>query len=66
MIEFVVDSCVYDMGYVYDNWKGLSFLLQQLVANDDTNFESFYAAKSTAALSHYEKVINYFETGSID
>lgn len=66
MIEYVVDSCVYDMGYVYDNWKGLSFLLQQLVANGDTNFESFYASKSSSALAHYDKVINYFETGSID
>ena len=66
MIEYVVDSCVYDMGYVYDNWKGLSFLLQQLVSNGDTNFESYYASKSSSALAHYEKVINYFETGSID
>lgn len=66
MIELVVDSCVYDMGYVFDNWKGMSFLLQQLVPNGNANFESYYATKSTAALAHYEQVINYFETGSID
>ncbi len=61
MIEMVVDSRKFDFGYIYDGWEGPSFILHDLVAQKNTDFESTYAAKEKAILKHYEKVIEFFE-----
>lgn len=61
MLDLVTSSCMFDFGYVYDNWAGCSFFLQSLVAAKDTNFESYYASKESAASKHYEKVVSSFD-----
>ncbi len=61
MLDLIVDSRVFDFGYVYDAWKGSSFFMQQLVAANDKNFESFYAKKQKTVDKHYAEVIEYFE-----
>lgn len=62
MLDLIMDSRVFDFGYAYDNWKGMSFFPQNLLGkNKSKDFESYYAANSTAAIDHYNKVIKYFE-----
>ncbi|MBE6610903.1 MAG: hypothetical protein E7632_00305 [Ruminococcaceae bacterium] len=61
ILDLLVENRVFDMGYVYDNWKGASFLLEILVSAGNTNFESTWASKKSAILAHYETVINYFK-----
>ena len=60
MLDMVVNSCVYDFGYLYDGWKGCSFFLQTLVKDNNTNFESFWASRESAVLAHYEQTMQLF------
>jgi len=60
MIELCRDSCVYDLGYIYDNWKGLGFLFFQCVQNQ-TDITSAYESKKDASLNYYmETVLSNF------
>ncbi len=61
MLDLIVNSRVFDFGYVYDAWKGASFFMQELVRTNNTNFESYYAKKEKAVNKHYTQVIEYFE-----
>lgn len=61
MMDLIVDSRIFDFGYVYDGWDGPCFILEHLVRDKNTNFESAYAKEEKTITSHYEKVIEYFE-----
>ncbi|MGM9625481.1 MAG: hypothetical protein ACI3XM_07205, partial [Eubacteriales bacterium] len=61
MLDMIVNSRVFDFGYVYDAWKGASFFLQELVRTNNTNFESYYAKKEKSLTKHYNQVIEFFE-----
>ncbi|MGN1129152.1 MAG: hypothetical protein ACI4T6_09405, partial [Candidatus Flemingiibacterium sp.] len=61
MIDLVVNSRVFDLGYFYDGWKGASFIFERLVHDNNTNFESYWAANESSITTHYQKVIDYFE-----
>jgi hypothetical protein len=62
MIDLCVDSRVFDLGYVYDNWNGVSFYFQELLRNTSKqDIVSYYAGKEKAAVGYYEKVIALFE-----
>ncbi|MBQ2708015.1 MAG: hypothetical protein IJF67_07090 [Clostridia bacterium] len=60
MLDMIVSSRVFDMGYVYDAWKGCSFVLQQLIIANDPNFESYWAANSNAILQYYDDLAEFF------
>ncbi|MCQ2433225.1 MAG: hypothetical protein MJ175_11535 [Clostridia bacterium] len=60
MLDKILESRVFDFGYVYDGWNGASFLLQTMMQDKNTNFESFYAKKEKSILKYYNKVIDYF------
>lgn len=62
MLDLISNSRVFDMGYVYDAWKGASFLFQELIAANNTNFESKWASKSSAITEYYNSVIEYFKS----
>lgn len=62
MIDLCVDSRVFDMGYVYDNWNGVSFFFETLLRETNKqDITSFYAGKEKAAVGYYEKVVALFE-----
>lgn len=61
MLDMIVNSRVFDFGYVYDGWGGASFFLQSLIQSKNANFESFYAKKEKSVLKYYTKVTDYFE-----
>ncbi len=62
MIDLCVDSRVFDLGYVYDNWNGVAFFFQELLRDPNKqDITSYYAAKENAAVQYYEKVIALFE-----
>jgi len=62
MMDLIVNARVFDFGYVYDAWKGASFILMDLVANNKRDFASYYAKKEKSVTKYYNKVIEYFET----
>ncbi len=62
MLDRIVNSRVFDFGYVYDNWLGASFIMQELIQTNNPNFASYWASTEKAIMKHYEKVIKYFES----
>ncbi len=61
MIDLCVDSRVFDLGYVYDNWNGVSFYFEQLLRDTSRqDITSFYASKEKAAVTYYDKVVALF------
>ncbi len=60
MLDLISQSRIFDMGYVYDAWEGASFILEKMLANDDTNIESYWASNETKILDHYQDVIDMF------
>lgn len=61
MIDMIVNSRVFDLGYVYDGWKGASFIFADLVSKNNPNFESKWASSESAITKYYQSVIDYFE-----
>lgn len=61
MIDLCVSSRVFDLGYVYDNWNGVSFYFEQLLRGTTRqDITSFYASKEKAAVQYYDKVVALF------
>jgi len=61
MVDLILATRVFDIGYIYDNWKGVSFKLERLVRDNSTNIASDYATFKDSALEHYAKVFEMFE-----
>ena len=61
MLDKIVNSRVFDMGYIYSGGKDPGFALQQLFTNDDTNIASHLAANASTFEEHYAKVFASFE-----
>lgn len=62
MIDLCVDSRVFDLGYVYDNWKGVAFYFQDLLRNTTkTDITSHYKKYEKVASKYYQKVVGMFE-----
>ena len=56
-----MQSRVFDFGYVYDNWKGVSFIFQGLLGSSKhQDITSEYQKKEKAARKHYDEVIALF------
>ena len=61
MLDLIVNARVFDFGYVYDAWKGASFIIQEMVGSNKNTFESYYAKREKSVLKYYNKVITFFE-----
>ncbi|MHB1150820.1 MAG: hypothetical protein ACYCWE_11050 [Eubacteriales bacterium] len=61
ILDMIVGSRVFDFGFIYDNWKGASFLLQDLVLKNNSDFQSLYESKESSINTYYESVIAAME-----
>lgn len=59
MIDMIVNSRVFDLGYVYDGWNGASFIFSRLIADNNPNFESYWASNESKIKSHYDEIMDY-------
>ena len=60
MIELCVESRVFDFGYVYDNWKGVSFIMQNMVPTGKNTISSTFKQGQKMYSKYYQKVIDKF------
>ena len=60
MMDIVLDGRYFDIGYLYDNWKGASFWAQTFVNNNDDNVASYYASKWPSVETYYNSVLELF------
>lgn len=61
MLDMIINSRVFDFAYVYDAWAGASFIIQNLIEQNNPNVASYWAKNEKAIMAHYSKVIEYFE-----
>jgi len=62
MLDRIVSSRVFDFGFIYDNWLGAGFMMQDMMLNQSADFASYWASKESAVMAHYDSVIEYFAT----
>ena len=61
IVELLLRQRVFDFGYVYDNWQGCSFWMQDMMNQKNADFESYYAKNSSKMETHYQNVFEIFE-----
>ena len=61
MIDLIVDGRVFDFGYIYDNWQGMSFCLEFIFNKGNSNFESYYEKNEVKVRKHYANVLKCFD-----
>jgi len=62
MIDIIVNGRVFDIGYIYDNWFGAGFWMQNLVSAGNTNVASYYESRWSSVEDYYDTVLDIFET----
>lgn len=62
ILDLLMESRIFDFGYIYDGWAGCSFVLEKLVQENDINFESRYATDESKIALHFQTVIELFES----
>ena len=61
MMDLCVASRVFDLGYVYDNWKGISFSFEELLRDPQhQDITSYYQRKKKVVEKYYSKVVELF------
>ena len=61
MMDLCVASRVFDLGYVYDNWKGISFAFEELLRDPQhQDITSYYQRKKKVVEKYYSKVVELF------
>lgn len=60
MLDKIVESRVFDFGFIYDNWLGAAFTMQELMLQQSADFASYWASRESAVKAHYDSVIEYF------
>jgi hypothetical protein len=64
MLDKIVESRVFDFGFIYDNWLGAAFTMQELMLQQSADFASYWASRESAVKAHYDSVIEYFVENS--
>lgn len=60
MMDLIMDSVKVDFTYIYDNWQGYAFTIQDLLSTKNQNFASEVKKKSKVVERWYNKVIDAF------
>ncbi|MBE6659698.1 MAG: hypothetical protein E7604_14820 [Ruminococcaceae bacterium] len=64
MLDITFAGRVVDFAFVYDNWKGYAFALQNVLKkNGSQEYSSYYKSNEKKAISHFEKVYEQFQEG---
>ena len=61
-LDLILNSRVFDFGFVYDGWEGASTLLGGFIVDPYKEFTSVYGEKEPIISTRYNTVIDYFET----
>ena len=61
VMDLIINGTQFDFGTVYDNWQGYSFMLQFMMKDGNSNFESYYQKKYSAARLQYKMVVKAFD-----
>lgn len=62
ILDMIVDSRVFDFGYIFDAWQWMSFYPENIMTGKNKqDFESYYAKNSNSAIGYYKNVMKALE-----
>ena len=63
MLDLTFAGRIVDFAFVYDNWKGFAFALQNVLKkNGSQEYASYYQKNEKKAISHFEDVYEQFQS----
>ena len=68
MIDLIVASRKFDFGYVYDGWKGVSFLTEDIIRDGKGQniLASTYKRRKNIATRNYKNILEKFGVTNIN
>jgi hypothetical protein len=61
VLDMIMDGRTFDFGYIYDNWQGYAFYIQDLISQKSSAASSWFERKKGSAERNLEKVLASFE-----
>lgn len=61
MLDLILEGRRFDFGYIYDNWNGMAFSLQNLLSTKKNDFVSYYEKSEAKAQKYYDSVIKAYQ-----
>lgn len=59
-LDMLLDGRTFDFGYIYDNWQGYAFYMQDLISNKNDGITSWFEKRAGSAEKNLEKVLQSF------
>jgi hypothetical protein len=56
MLDIIFDGIVYDFGYIFDNWKGCTWTLPNMMVQGKTDVASYWKGVEKIVNKHYKKL----------
>ena len=57
VLDIIVEGRTFDFGFIYDGWKGFSFMLSGLFGSGNSNFQSYYDKRYSQARTQYKSIV---------
>jgi hypothetical protein len=61
VLDMLLDGRTVDFGYIYDNWQGYAFYIQDLIVNKNDGIASWFEKRQGSAEKNLAKVLQSFE-----
>lgn len=61
VLDMLLDGRTFDFGYIYDNWQGYAFYMQDLISQKNDGISSWFEKRKGSADKNLEKVLQSFE-----
>ncbi|MCL2518117.1 MAG: hypothetical protein FWF15_06085 [Oscillospiraceae bacterium] len=56
MLDIIYAGVLYDFGYIFDDWKGATWVFPNLIKAKSTDLASYYAKNESAILTNYDNI----------
>ena len=61
VLDMLLDGRTFDFGYIYDNWQGYAFYIQDLISKKSDGIASWFEKRQGSAEKNLTKVLKSFE-----
>jgi len=60
ILDMILDGRTFDFGYIYDNWQGYAFYIQDLISTKNSGIASWFEKRKGSADKNLEKILAAF------
>jgi len=61
VLDMLLDGRTFDSGYIYDNWQGYAFYIQDLISQKNSGIASWFEKRKGSADKNLAKVLKSFD-----